>query len=802
MKPWLLPTLLPAVCLCILVHLTSAQKIPDTAITPAVTGRIAGVIKDPTGAVIPDATVKVKNVTFGMSRSRVTNISGNYIIDNLSSGLCQITVTANGFETAIIRNTMVIVGAETTVNITLKIARVKTTVEVSEPQSEAIYADRHSASYNDRAHSRNAAEIVADAPGVSLRENGQLASIPFLHGLGDERAKLVVNGVTISSACANHMNPPLSYIAPAFAAQITVMAGITPVSQGGDSLGGTVSVESRTPVFAAAGEILHKEGTATSFYRSNGQNYGGLLTEWVAGRNLGIGYAGSWANNDDYTDGGGHKVTSSYAQTTDQTVTVAAQSKSNLIVIEANLHHIPYEGFVNAQMDMVRNYAESINLHYRSNLSRGVLDAHIFWQNTWHSMNIGKDKSNLTMPMFMPMNTHGRDAGYSVKYEAPLTARQALRVGNELQRFVLEDRWPPVPGTAPMMGPDTFVSINNGRRIRLGSYAELASNWKAQWTTLIGLRNDTVWTNAGPVQGYSIMYEADAAAFNALNRAYVDPDFDATAQASYKMNTTSFYEFGYARKTRAPNLYERYAWSTNMMASGMIGWFGDGNYYVGNVNLKPEVANTLSITANWHDAARRAWEIKLTPYETAIQNYIDVDTKKTVTYGMSTFAQLQFANHNARIYGADFSSSSALWKSDRYGQGRLSGIGGWLHGERLDTHTPLYQMMPVNASVNFVEELKEVTAGVGVQAGNRKRHVDQRRYEKVTPGYMLINLHTSYQHGILQANAAVNNLLNKCYELPMGGVNFDDFMASGWISKIRPLTGRGRSASFSLTARF
>ena len=41
-----------------------------------------------------------------------------------------------------------------------------------------------------------------------------LPRFPLLHGLGDERAKLVVDGMTVSSACANHMNPPLSYMAP------------------------------------------------------------------------------------------------------------------------------------------------------------------------------------------------------------------------------------------------------------------------------------------------------------------------------------------------------------------------------------------------------------------------------------------------------------------------------------------------------------------------------------------------------------------------------------------------------------
>jgi iron complex outermembrane receptor protein len=655
---------------------------------------------------------------------------------------------------------------------------------------------------DEQARNRNAAGLVAKAPGVSLRENGQLASIPFLHGLGDERTKLVVDGMTVSSACPNHMNPPLSYIAPSHAAEVTVLAGITPVSLGGDSLGGTVAVDSRQPVFAGAGERLHEEGGSTGFYRSNGQNYGGAVSDWVAGRHLGIGYTGSWATNDDYTDGRGHKVTSTYAQSTDHTVTLAAQGAGTLVVLQASLHHTPYEGFVSAQMDLVRNYAESLNLRYRRSLERGLLDTHVFWQNTWHSMNIGRDKSTFPMPMWMPMNTHGRDLGYSVKLELPLTARHTLLAGNELHRFVLDDRWPAVAGTAPYMGPNTFINMNDGRRLRLGSFAEIASKWNAHWTTLAGLRNDTVWTNAGQVQGYSDMYAVDADAFNALNRAHADPDIDATLSARYDANAAGTYEFGYARKTRAPNLYERYAWSTNTMASGMIGWFGDGNYYVGNVGLKTEIAHTVSGTAGWHDRLRQAWEIKLRPYETHIQDYVDVDTVGTAMYGMSTFAQLQFANHNASIHGADLSGNAAVWSNSSFGQGRIGGVAGWLHGERLDTHTGLYQMMPLNARVDFDEELKGFAAGLGVQAVDRKSNVDPHRFEQTTPGYALLNLHAGYRRGHLAVSAAAENLLNREYELPLGGVNFDDFMASMWMSRIMPLTGRGRSIYAGLSAEF
>ena len=50
------------------------------------------------------------------------------------------------------------------------------------------------------------------------------------------------------------------------------------------------------------------------------------------------------------------------------------------------------------------------------------------------------------------------------------------------------------------------------------------------------------------------------------------------------------------------------------MAASMIGWFGDGNGYVGNLNLNPEVAHTIAATAHWSDPTQQAWDVKLTPY--------------------------------------------------------------------------------------------------------------------------------------------------------------------------------------------
>ncbi|MDR3791766.1 MAG: TonB-dependent receptor [Terracidiphilus sp.] len=789
LKFWL--ALLPAFCLCGQSALLRAQNQKNT-------GSLAGIVHDPLNAIVAGAKVEVKSHASGASAMQTSNAAGRFAFPALTAGRYDATITVSGFAVALYRDIAITAGRETTLNVTLRIAGATAEVRVTEDDGSG--ARRIGAA--ERARSRNVAEMAAEAPGVSLRTNGELATSPVLHGLGEERTRIVVNGATVSSSCPNYMNDPLSYASNARAATVRVLAGLTPVSAGGDSLGGTVAVDSNPAAFADDASHIAAGANASSFYRSNGQTYGGTVNAWASNRNLAASYTGTWALNEDYTNGGGHKVTSTYAQSTDHVVTLSAQGRGNLVEVEAGLHNTPYEGFVNAQMDMTRNWAESVNLHYRRTFGAGSFDARGYWQGAWHSMNVGRDKIAFPMAMWMPMNTHGRDTGYTVALEEQLGKRHTLHVGNELHRFRLDDTWPPVAGASMMMAPNTFVDIDNGRRTRLGTYTELESRWSPTFGTVFGLRNDTVWTNADAVVGYSSMYATDATAFNASSRAHTDAMVDVTAIAHWDATPLVAIEAGFARKNRAPNLYERYAWSKMWMAALMIGWAGDGNAYVGNVALRPESTNTVSGSLRVRGRSSHVWQLKASPYVNLLSGFIDVDTLATKAYGMTTLAKLQFANHAARIYGGDLAGNVTLWDNLRFGQGSLAGTAAWLHGERTDAQTPLYQMMPMHARVNFNEEWRTLVAGVSVEAVDRKKNVDPHRFEQQTAGYALVGVHASYTRGAMEAGFSADNLLNRLYALPLGGVNVDDFQKSMWMDAIHPLTGRGRSASLHVTARF
>ena len=152
----------------------------------------------------------------------------------------------------------------------------------------------------------DSARLLTEVPGVAVSEAGAISGLPSIRGLSDDRLRVQVDGVDLMPACPNHMNPALSYIAPSRVARVTVFAGVTPVSVGGDSLGGTVVVRSAEPEFAESGRYLVHADLGSSF-RSNGQGLsfhsGGMAAiDWLS-----IAYDESIARSDNYHAGGAFK---------------------------------------------------------------------------------------------------------------------------------------------------------------------------------------------------------------------------------------------------------------------------------------------------------------------------------------------------------------------------------------------------------------------------------------------------------------------------------------------------------------
>ena len=94
------------------------------------TGEIRGTVTDPSGAVVPDATVSVMNVNTGVEKTFKTNRDGIYDTVSTPNGQYKITITARGFEQLVLGPITLDVGT-ITLNGSLKVGSDQQQIVVS-----------------------------------------------------------------------------------------------------------------------------------------------------------------------------------------------------------------------------------------------------------------------------------------------------------------------------------------------------------------------------------------------------------------------------------------------------------------------------------------------------------------------------------------------------------------------------------------------------------------------------------------------------------------------------------------------
>jgi iron complex outermembrane receptor protein len=698
------------------------------------------------------------------------------------------------------------------------------TVIVTEKNTGPKTSNQHDITQEEvsskQAQVSDTAKLLEDIPGLSFQSNGGVTSLPVIHGLNDDRIKIEIDGMVIPAACPNHMNPPLSYIDPSNVGKISVLKGVSPVSMGGDSIAGTISVQSPAPVFAEPGKDILLNGRASSFYRSNGDAYGGSIAAGIANQKVRLDYTGSTSQARNYRDGNDAIIRSSNYINQNHAAGLAFNFDNHLFEIKGGQEHVPFQAYPNARMQMTANDGIFGNVHYRGTFNWGNLDGRLFIENTDHAMEVGPDQlinGHHPVTPLMPMLTQARNFGYKLQSEWVLSQQDTVRLGNEFHSQRLNDYWPPVlfeGACGQDMCPDTFMNVKNGTRDRIGTFAEWEANWSPLWKSIVGLRYDHMMMNTENVYGYntSQVYTGDANAFNAQKHGRNFDTFDVTALMKFTPNNWSQYEFGYARKNRAPSLYEMYTWSHAAMQMTMIGWFGDGNGYVGNLHLKPETAHNLSFTAEYYDPKADAWSIKATPYFSYVENFIDADRDSCPSYSPSyvcgtqpkkDFSYLRIANHDARLWGVDVSGSAELFKDKTVGQFATHSIMSYVRGERMDGGN-LYHMMPLNLKLSLDHKLEGWKNVLEMQFVDGKQDVQAIRNETKTPSYILLNAKTGYQWEKVSLDVGVDNLLDKQYYAPLGGAYTGYYYAMilGAAKKNTPLPGMGRSVYVGLTITF
>jgi len=94
-------------------------------------GTINGTVTDPSGALVPNATVKASEIATGIDHTTSTTSDGAFAFQDIPLGQYKITVTATGFPAYTVDKVEVSAGQIYTLNVKLSLQQQTTTVEVS-----------------------------------------------------------------------------------------------------------------------------------------------------------------------------------------------------------------------------------------------------------------------------------------------------------------------------------------------------------------------------------------------------------------------------------------------------------------------------------------------------------------------------------------------------------------------------------------------------------------------------------------------------------------------------------------------
>jgi hypothetical protein len=196
-------------------------------------GAVRGTVTDPSGAVIPDATVHLINQVSGLDRTATTDATGQFVFANIPFNPYRMTVLANGF-TPVSKNFEIrsVVGAN--LSLVLQVAGSSQTVTV-ESTGDLVETDPTFHTDVDRelftkvpleSESSSLSSLVTlSTPGVSADSNG------LFHGLGDHASNsFSVDGQSIT----DQQSKVFSNQIPADSIQsIEVISGAPPAEYGG-----------------------------------------------------------------------------------------------------------------------------------------------------------------------------------------------------------------------------------------------------------------------------------------------------------------------------------------------------------------------------------------------------------------------------------------------------------------------------------------------------------------------------------------------------------------------------------------
>jgi iron complex outermembrane recepter protein len=629
----------------------------------------------------------------------------------------------------------------------------------------------------------DAAALAVRLPGAALIGNGALSGQVQYRGLFGSRLNIRIDGQSFASGGPNLMDPPFHYAPAPLLAAIEVDRGISPVSDGPGLAGGVNAILKRVD-FASAGEAVRLRYDLAAGGRSADSSYfaGGIVGTSSDTWRMHVLLSNEKGNDVDFpggTIGGSEHLRTVYG------AGLGWQSSGHEFGLDLRRQETGATGNPPFPMDIRYFNTDFAQAFYAFPAGEMTVRVEAGYTAVDHAMN--NFDLRPAPPAMQQRETYANSESRTLSLDAVWPQSGAeWRFGIDHQG---DDHATRItnPNAAGFF-LDSFPSVDMQRT---GAFAE----WRGDvsgWDAELGVRTDfhtahTGLARTGPM--VPAMPGMLASAFNAEDRETDEQTVDLAARV-WRREGDMTWRFTLARKTRIPGYVERFAW----LPTGASGGLADGNTYVGDLSLEPEVAYIAEAGFDWN---RDGGYFRPTVFMRHVDDYIQgvpfdatpgvIDTPVEMVSNMNGDpTPLRFSNVDARLYGLDFDFGYAFDQN-----WRMEGVFSYVRGERRDIDDNLYRIAPTSLRMALTRDAVNWSVGLEALAVAEQDDVSATNSEASTEGYVIFGVSGDWQirEGATLL-AGVSNLLDHRYERHLAGYNRN---AGSDVAVGARLPGEGRS---------
>src|SRR5215831_14942407 len=211
------------------------------------TSRVLGTVVDSSGAVVPNAAVKLTNEGTRVAFDTKTSEAGTYVFEAVQPGSYQLDVEAGGFRKFASRNNVVSIGQPATINVRLEVGAVVDTVEVVSAV-ETVQTGT-SGNYGNLisgqavkdlpivgSRGRNPLDLVVTQPGVVSGSN---------NGARDRSWNYTLDGIDVNDSSQGGSNTTSFRVNPDMLEEMRIVTGNSTAENGRNS-GGQVAMVTKS----------------------------------------------------------------------------------------------------------------------------------------------------------------------------------------------------------------------------------------------------------------------------------------------------------------------------------------------------------------------------------------------------------------------------------------------------------------------------------------------------------------------------------------------------------------------------